>query len=100
MIKIRTEKEDNKYKKIIISGHAKYDEYGKDIVCSSVSSIVITSINGIVSINENYVNVIETDNKMIINILDNDLVCEKLIENMLDLLNDLSSKYPKNIKII
>ncbi len=100
MIKIRTEKEDNKITKIIINGHAKYDEYGKDIVCSSVSSIIITSINGIVSINENYINVVEKNNEMIINILDNNLICEKLISNMLNLLKELSSKYPNNIKII
>ena len=37
--------------KIVISGHALYDEYGKDIVCSSVSSIVTTTVNGIISIN-------------------------------------------------
>ena len=30
---------------IIITGHAGYDDFGKDIVCASVSSIVITSIN-------------------------------------------------------
>ena len=31
--------------KIEIKGHALYDDYGKDIVCSAVSSIVTTTIN-------------------------------------------------------
>ena len=35
---------------IKISGHANYDEKGKDIVCASVSSIVITTINAIIEI--------------------------------------------------
>ena len=38
-------------KNISITGHAMYDDFGKDIVCSAVSSIVITSLNGILSIN-------------------------------------------------
>ncbi|MBE6161530.1 MAG: ribosomal-processing cysteine protease Prp [Firmicutes bacterium] len=41
-----------KNKNIIeITGHANFDDYGKDIVCASVSSIVITTVNGILEIN-------------------------------------------------
>ena len=36
--------------KVIIKGHANYADYGKDIVCASVSSIVITTVNGILEI--------------------------------------------------
>ena len=42
---IKVEIENNK---IEIKGHANYDDYGKDIVCASVSSIVITTINAII----------------------------------------------------
>ena len=28
-----------------ISGHANYDEYGKDIVCSSITTAVFTTLN-------------------------------------------------------
>jgi len=38
---------------IIITGHAGYDEYGKDIVCASVSSIVITSVNAALKLENN-----------------------------------------------
>ena len=41
-----------KDKVIEITGHAQYDDYGKDIVCSAASSIVTTTINGILSIND------------------------------------------------
>ena len=41
MIKVKVDSKDNKHiNKISILGHALYDKYGKDIVCSSVSSIV------------------------------------------------------------
>ena len=33
---------------IEVKGHANYDDFGKDIVCASVSSIVITTVNAIV----------------------------------------------------
>lgn len=36
--------------RFIVSGHAGYDESGKDIVCASVSSAVQMAINGITEI--------------------------------------------------
>ena len=38
---------------IIIKGHANYAEYGNDIVCASVSSIAITTINAILRFDSN-----------------------------------------------
>ncbi len=83
---------------ITISGHANYDEYGKDIVCASVSSIVYTTVNGILSLDNKSINFIDED-KMEIAILDDSRVVDVLINNMLDLLKDLELKYPKNLKI-
>ena len=84
--------------KIIISGHAMNDDYGKDIVCASVSSIVYTTINGILNINSNAIKY--TDNKdIIIDILNNDNITKSLINNMLELLKELERQYPKNVKI-
>ena len=52
MIKISIKYEENKIKEVLIKGHALYDDYGKDIVCAAVSSIVITTVNAILSINK------------------------------------------------
>ena len=52
MIKVKVLKENDFYKEIIITGHANYDSYGKDIVCSSVSSIVVTTVNAIISLDK------------------------------------------------
>ena len=49
MVKVSIKNID-KINEITISGHSGYDESGKDIVCASVSSIAITTINGILSI--------------------------------------------------
>ena len=82
---------------IEITGHSNYDIVGKDIVCSAVSSIVTTTINGILSINNDALKYSYKNDVMTIEILKNDNVTDKLITNMLDLLKDLSKDYPKNI---
>ncbi len=83
---------------ISIQGHALYSDFGKDIVCSAVSSIVITTINGIVEIDKESIEY--NENKGIeINVLKQDKVTLSLINNMMMLLKELSLKYPKNIQI-
>ena len=85
-------------KVIKISGHANFNDYGKDIVCASVSSIVYTTVNGILNINKDAIEFSDND-IMIINIMQNDDITNKLIVNMLDLLKELERQYPKNINI-
>lgn len=99
MIKVFIEKNEEEFNKITISGHAMFDDYGKDIVCSAVSSIVITTVNGIVEIDRDYLTVEEEKDKMTIIILKSDEICHKLILNMLMLLDELSKNYPKNIMV-
>ena len=47
MINILVKKEENRIQQITVSGHAYYDELGKDIVCSAVTAIIIGGINAI-----------------------------------------------------
>ena len=62
MIKVKLTKNNNYYKRIIITGHANYDDFGKDIVCAAVSSTVITSVNSCLAIdNESLVMKIRMD---------------------------------------
>jgi len=83
---------------IEISGHSNYSSIGYDIVCASVSSIVITTINGLIKLksdisytkDEGYV-------KLLIN--KHDEITDILIGNMIDLLKELEKQYKKNIKI-
>ena len=65
-------------KVIKISGHANFNDYGKDIVCASVSSIVYTTINGILNINKDAIE-FSDNNIMIINVKMNDEITNKLI---------------------
>lgn len=95
MIKVKI---DNN--KIEVSGHAYFDDIGKDIVCASVSSIVITTINAIIEINEDAILYEDLDNKILIEILKEDEIVMKLITNMIFMLEGLEKDYPKNIKIL
>ena len=93
MIKVLIKKDN-----ITISGHANYDEYGKDIVCAAVSSAVITTVNGILSIDKDAIEVTE-NNKVENKILKSSDVVDKLIENLINLLTELQNEYKDNIDI-
>ncbi len=84
---------------IIIRGHANFDDYGKDIVCAAVSSIVTASVNDMHIVSPNGL-VYEDDGVTIkITIIKNDDLLYKLLNNLKELLTNLSLDYPKNIKV-
>ena len=95
MIKVETENN-----KIEIKGHANYDDYGKDIVCASVSSIVITTINAIIEFDPESIYYEDLNNRILIKKLKDDDITNKLINNMIELLEELEKSYKDNIKII
>ena len=99
MIQVRIEKENAKYKKIKIIGHAMYDDYGKDIVCSACSSIVTTTVNGILSIDNNNISYMVSKKGMTIDVKSEDRTTQLLIKNMIKLLKELSGNYPNNIEV-
>ena len=70
MIKVNCVVSNGLISKISIKGHADYDTLGKDIVCAAVSSIVTTTINNVIALNV-----------------------------MLNMLKELATDYPQNIKI-
>ena len=99
MIKIDVKKTDDLVSYIKISGHADYAEEGFDIVCASVSCIAITTVNALISIDEDCLEYTESDGLLEIGFLKHDEVIDKLIKNMLSLLENLSNDYKENIKI-
>lgn len=84
---------------IIISGHSGYSVSGSDIVCSSVSSIAITTINAIIRIDENAITYKKEDGYLEVNIVKHTDIIDLLIDNMIDLLSELARDYEKYIKI-
>ena len=85
--------------KIEILGHAMYDDFGKDIVCAGVSSIVTTTINGILTFDKDLIKYESLKDKFIITINTHNEIVDNLINNMINMLNQIEEDYPKNLKI-
>ena len=94
MIKILIEKDNIK-----ISGHAGYGVKGNDIVCASVSSIVITSLNAIIRIDENAIAYKQDEGFIEVDIKKHEKTVDILIDNMISMLEELEEEYKKYIKI-
>ena len=99
MISVKVVKENKKYKKITVLGHALYDDYGKDIVCSACSSIVITTVNGILALDKGSLSYLVSKKGMTIDIKSDDQTTQILINNMVRLLKELEKNYPDNIEV-
>lgn len=94
MIKVKVKKNH-----IEILGHAMFDEYGKDIVCASASSIVITTVNAILKLDDKALIYNLSNDKLVIDVLSEAADVKSLILNMIDLLKNLEKQYKKNIQV-
>lgn len=99
MIKINYEISNNIIKKVKIKGHANYADYGNDIVCASISSIAICSINSALLIDNKSLKYIEKDGLLEIYDIKDENVTQKILLNMIELFKELKKQYPKNIQI-
>ena len=99
MIKVEVKKEKGKYTGVKILGHAMYDDYGKDIVCGAASSIVTTTVNGILSLKKGSLSYMISKQGMNIKVLSDDNNTQILIQNMISLLKELEKNYKDNIQV-
>ena len=84
---------------ITIKGHSGYSEEGSDIVCASISSIAITTVNSLLRIDEDCIEYQENDGYLNIKVKKHNEIIDKLIENMIDLFKELENDYKKYIEI-
>lgn len=96
MLNVKYNKINNVIESVSLKGHAQYDVIGKDIVCAAASSIYITTINAILSFDEDAIEY--TDN--LVKNIKKDNITNVLLENMISMLKELESQYNKNIKIV
>ena len=94
MIKININKDE-----ITVKGHSGYSVEGSDIVCASVSSICITTVNALLSIDEDCIEYIDNDGYLNIKVKKHNDTIDKLINNMINLLKELENQYKKYIEI-
>ena len=98
MIKVRISKNNNIIESIRCSGHAGYADYGKDIVCASFSTMIITTINAILEIDKNAISYTDNNDLEIINIK-KDNITNSLLNNLVNMIYELKNNYDKNIDI-
>ena len=98
MIKVILTKKDDNVNKVMINGHAGYDDFGKDIVCAAVSSTVVTTINILLSLDNQSISYNDSRG-LIIEVLKNDMTTKKIINVLISNLYELEKAYPKNIQI-
>lgn len=98
MIKINIKRSNKKVYELVIKGHANYDNIGKDIVCAAVSTMAITTVNNIIALDES-IDYEENSGYLKIRVLKDTEVNEKLLNNLVMMLEDLHEQYPNNIEI-
>ncbi len=99
MIKVIIKKSNDIINSIVIDGHSGYSEAGSDIVCASVSSICITTVNALIRIDSGCINYEDKDGHLEVDIIKHSEVIDVIIDNMVDLLSELEKDYKKYIKI-
>ena len=101
MIKVDVIRENGMVRSIKAEGHSGYDIISKDIVCSSVSTAIIMTINLLKKLNVN-VKVIEDEKKPLISLTilsDTDNSVNLILENLVFTLEEVSKQYKKYLKI-
>lgn len=82
-------------------GHADYDEFGYDIVCAAATSNAIAVINSLESLQNVSFEKMEAKEGYICAIIKQDCLdrSQLLLEHLKLAIEQISSEYPKNIKI-
>ncbi len=99
MIKIDVLYDGNFIKNFKVKGHANYEEYGKDIVCASVSSIVIVSSNLALKYNDKAIKFTQKEGLIDVDVLVFNDIINTVFINMIESLKELEKDYKRNIKI-
>ena len=98
MIRIEIENKE-KPESIVVEGHAGYGVSGTDIVCASVSSILITTINAMLRVDENSIRYVQKEAYVKLEIVTHSDMIDLLMENMISLLEELEQDYQKYVRI-
>ena len=98
MIKVRITKKNNVIESIHCNGHANYSRDGKDIVCASFSTMIITTVNAILEFDKAAISYTDTNDLKIINIK-KDNITNGLLNNLVNMIYELRDNYDKNIKV-
>ncbi len=72
--------------------------HGKDIVCSAVSTLMLSTVNHMHSISKESINFSDINDVMMLQITDNNEIINILYNNLITMLKELTNDYKENIK--
>ncbi|MDR2867802.1 MAG: ribosomal-processing cysteine protease Prp [Acholeplasmatales bacterium] len=82
-----------------VLGHANMAKYGTDIVCSSVSTLIISSINLIERLQlKDFLKLELTEGIFRLQVLKANSLLNTILINLVESLNDLNDQFPQYIK--
>jgi len=99
MIKVKTFNSNLQIISIEISGHAKSDEYGKDLVCAAVSTVITGSCNALDQLVPDSCVIDLKAGLTKIKIIDNSEKVQTILNTMLVQLKTVEQKYPDYIAL-
>lgn len=83
-----------------VNGHANYAEYGKDIVCSSVTTAVFTTLGLLEKLlNKNEYNYTEKEGLIKFETTNCSELIRTIFQNFQEVLENIERQYPKNLKL-
>ncbi|HOA64112.1 MAG: ribosomal-processing cysteine protease Prp [Acholeplasmataceae bacterium] len=101
MIKVEfTRNKQNEIIKVKVSGHSGYDDIGKDIVCSAVSTAMYVTIGILQKINQD-MKYFENEKEAImqIELIKTDKFTNNVMDNLQEVLESIANDYPDFIQI-
>lgn len=100
MIKIKFFKNESDFTGFEVSGHAMFDEYGKDIICAFVSSACLMTANTITEVMRIKADASAHDGYMKLQLNDSYQTAQDVLNGLLLHMTELEKEYPKNVKVI
>ena len=99
MIRVVFTKKSGNFSKVSVSGHAGYEDSGRDIVCAAVTSAVQLTANSITEVFETNAKVSVKAAEVVIDVSDFNATASKLMEALYLHLDILSQEYSDYIEI-
>ena len=98
MIKAKYEVKDGSYLSLDVKGHAEYGEYGKDLICASVSSILFGFMNALDELQEN-VEIRQSENRITVEDHSGSSTVQNYFELVIMQLKTIEESYGNFIKV-
>jgi uncharacterized protein YsxB (DUF464 family) len=99
MIWVKFETRKNEFVSMEVTGHAGYDEYGKDIVCAAVSAITGGALNAIDIMETNSCELIDEENRTYVKVLNNSEKLQAILETVYHQLNTIAVSYGDYLRV-